>query len=119
MRLSVLADNPYQSPNGDNTSDVASPPSKALATWAIWLSLIFGISPVGGDLLFSASRAENPLVYIGLATFFLVLMATPFVVLFLRGGTRAFAATPIRITISCLIIALYVYVHGSMLIRRF
>ena len=118
MRLSVLDNNPYQSPTDGSASD-APAPSKALATWAIWLSVIFGISPVGGDILFSASRAQNPLIYIGLALFFLALMATPIVLLFLRGGTRSFAATPIRITISCLIIALYVYVHGSMLIRRF
>ena len=118
VRLSVLENKPYKPPPDSVAADPVSVPSTALATWAIWLSVIFGISPVGGDVLFAASRSQNPIYYIGLCLLFLTLMVTPLALLFLRSGQRAFAVTPIRITVSCLIIALYVAVHGSMLIRR-
>jgi hypothetical protein len=119
VRLSVLENAPYQSPADGSALGQASVPSAALATWAIWMTVIFGISPVGGDLLVSASRAEGSIYYIALCLLFLALMVTPLALLFSRSGLRAFAATPIRITISCLIIGLYVVGHGSMIIRRF
>ncbi len=110
--------NPYQPPADGGITGPATSSDTVLATWAIWLSVIFGISPLGADLLVSASQANNPLYYTGLCLLFLVFMVAPLAMLFYRGGTRAFARTPIRITISCMIIAFYLIVHASAIARR-
>jgi len=113
-----LTGNPYQPPSADS-AESPDPPNTTLATWAIWLALILGATPIGADLLDAASLAQTPFYHIVLPVLFIAAMVTPVALLFLKSRFGGFAAAPIRITISCLIIVLYVYAYGTVLIRRF
>jgi hypothetical protein len=93
----------------------AALPNKRLATWAVVLALVL-FSPVGADILFSASRKSVP-IYAALIAVFFVATITPVVLLYRRSGLAGFLAAPIRIAITLLILALFLLVHISSLVH--
>ncbi len=75
------------------------------------LGLVLGFSPVGGDILFVASQSGSVTFYLALVILFFVAMITPVVLLYRDSGFAGFAAAPIRIAVTFLVVSLYLFVH--------